>query len=769
MSAVQVEPLDVFEVPFSRSRTHAAAVEGMLSATEMIRAPHTDIEALRDAQGREWSRLMLEEHLALRASREKKVDVTGVDGVERRSSRDSERHLETVVGTVVAPRIADQAPGSEDLHPMDAALNLPRELFSFGVRRMVAREAARASFEEVVEIVHDHGGAVIAKRQVEEPAVRAAQDFEAFYAQREPVHAPDSDLLVLSTDGKGIVTRHEDLREATRLAAEKKVNKVATRLTPGEKKNRKRTAQVATVYSVALLTGRSGGDVVKTIRWWASRRELAEPALKLIETACNYLADRTRTRLMHYAGVLRDGLPIATGVIEGACRYLVKDRMDRTGARWSVAGAEAILKLRALKVSGSEMMVDATYGTSSFYGSNPYWKDQDYFKFFVSDNPVVPIAMACQQLCTFALLSQGRMIVELTSKGNVRISAGANAYLPWIYDGPWEKSAKYADLATAVKRKAFPERGLTPGSLFGWSPGGEGQQQGSHVACVLRVAASVEKVQFLDTGAVTASAQKIVGGKLRGYSMPRSGLAEDGGSPYSMRNLGVNGNYDDGLFAGQIGVSLAKPPQPIPFVGLGVHKPLSAKVIITGVSLARRARPLGVARLGIIRRSISSGANLDPNAILYVSPTLPMHEGATDNFYISRYLWSLRSMPGYKHLQAIWQIAAPLHAFVNALREPTRDIPLKNVFARATPDLRHWIWLTVENDGRVTYLARYKTETYKDATTGGTGVRDATEPDNVLGRYGALISKLKKLPHGEHYVSPALGALDSIPSYFKPW
>ena len=79
MSAVQVEPLDVFEVPFSRSRTHAAAVEGMLSATEMIRAPHTDVEALCDAQGREWSRLMLEEHLALRASREKKVDVTGVD------------------------------------------------------------------------------------------------------------------------------------------------------------------------------------------------------------------------------------------------------------------------------------------------------------------------------------------------------------------------------------------------------------------------------------------------------------------------------------------------------------------------------------------------------------------------------------------------------------------------------------------------------------------------------------------------------------------
>ena len=43
-----------------------------------------------------------------------------------------------------------------DLHPMDAALNLPRELFSHGIRRMVAKEAARASFEEVLRAVRAH-------------------------------------------------------------------------------------------------------------------------------------------------------------------------------------------------------------------------------------------------------------------------------------------------------------------------------------------------------------------------------------------------------------------------------------------------------------------------------------------------------------------------------------------------------------------------------------------------------------------------------------
>ncbi len=46
-----------------------------------------------------------------------------------------------------------------------------------------------------------------------------------------------------------------------------------------------------------------------------------------------------------------EGLPIATGVIEGACRHLVQDRMGRTGARWSLLGAEAVLRLRALRSS----------------------------------------------------------------------------------------------------------------------------------------------------------------------------------------------------------------------------------------------------------------------------------------------------------------------------------------------------------------------------------------------------------------------------------
>ncbi len=463
--------------PFAHSRAHAARVEGILSGGEMVRKEHSDVEDLLDEKGKEWARLMFEEYLRMRATLEKRTEVVGADEIERGSARDSERQLETVVGRVPVPRLAYQAAGATDLHPMDGSLNLPREMFSHGIRRMVAKEAARASFDEVVEIVRDYTGSTIAKRQVEELAVRAAQDFDAFYEQRAMDRDPKDDLLVISTDGKGIVMRHEDLREGTKRAAEKSARKLETRLTPGEKSNRKRMAQVATVYSIApfvrspsemvhprlnaaevdakrprptdkrvwasvekspravireafaealrrdpeklrrwvvlvdgepkqlrsvkaearragvqvtilvdivhvleylwgaaraifgetntdseswvgdrllaLLSGRSGGDVAGTIRWWAARaKKLDDAGTKAIDKSCDYLADRTRTRLMHYKEALRDGLPIATGVIEGACRYLVKDRMDRTGARWSLTGAEAVLRLRAIRASG---------------------------------------------------------------------------------------------------------------------------------------------------------------------------------------------------------------------------------------------------------------------------------------------------------------------------------------------------------------------------------------------------------------------------------
>ena len=69
-----------------------------------------------------------------------------------------------------------------------------------------------------------------------------------------------------------------------------------------------------------------------------------------MDTAAHYI-ENNKERLAYNESV-KQGLPIATGVIEGACRHLVKDRMDLTGARWRLTSADAVLKLRSLKVSG---------------------------------------------------------------------------------------------------------------------------------------------------------------------------------------------------------------------------------------------------------------------------------------------------------------------------------------------------------------------------------------------------------------------------------
>ena len=69
-----------------------------------------------------------------------------------------------------------------------------------------------------------------------------------------------------------------------------------------------------------------------------------------VDKCASYLL-KNKLRLQ-YGNALKNGYPIASGVIEGACRHLINDRLDITGARWSLDGAEAILKLRSLKSSG---------------------------------------------------------------------------------------------------------------------------------------------------------------------------------------------------------------------------------------------------------------------------------------------------------------------------------------------------------------------------------------------------------------------------------
>jgi hypothetical protein len=459
---------------FGSAQQQGEAMEKHLRSPEAMLQTHTELEAYVEEQGREYQRLLLQAHLELRSARERPVDVRGADGVPRTKRRLRARALMTVVGEVEVPRLAYQAPGIDALHPMDAALNLPDELYSHSVRRRVAEQATARSFDEVVEEIRQTTGADVPKRQAEELTARAAQDFDAFYATRAVTAEDTDDLLVMSFDGKGVAMRHDDLRPATKKAAEAGRRKLSTRLTKGEKRNRKRMAQVATIYSLspqprtpmdilhdlrpvrdastprprpvnkrvwaslmhtpaavikaafdeaarrdptrkrrwvilvdgnkdqldrirkvakdegvpvrivldiihvleylwkaayafhndgtkeaerwveqrllALLQGQPIGEIAKGIRRYAARRDLSCEERKPVDDCIRYIVKHAD--LMHYDRALAEGLPIATGVIEGACRYLVKDRMDRTGARWSLEGAEAVLRLRSLRASG---------------------------------------------------------------------------------------------------------------------------------------------------------------------------------------------------------------------------------------------------------------------------------------------------------------------------------------------------------------------------------------------------------------------------------
>lgn len=97
-----------------------------------------------------------------------------------------------------------------------------------------------------------------------------------------------------------------------------------------------------------ILQGEAQG-VIRGIRRMATERGLRGQKLKDVTTACNYLENNLER--MRYEEYLAAGYPIASGVIEGACRHLVKDRMERTGMRWREPSAGAMLFVRALEVT----------------------------------------------------------------------------------------------------------------------------------------------------------------------------------------------------------------------------------------------------------------------------------------------------------------------------------------------------------------------------------------------------------------------------------
>jgi hypothetical protein len=461
--------------PFAAADQAYATIAEFLHSKEACQVKHSELERQLEGMGRELMRKLLQAHLDMRQPGQAVEPVCDATGTTLTPTPVHERSLESIFGTVEVARTGYGAAGTPSLHPLDGALNLPPEKYSLEVRRRVAMEAAKNSFDEGVKTLEVYTGAHVPKRQFEELVIRAAQDFETFYGERQArarAGPQTGSILVLTVDGKGVVMRPEDLREATQRAAAARAKTFTARLGKGRRLNAKRMASVAAIYTIepfvrtpeeilpespplqetgsarprpehkrvwaslaqspeaviremfdegalrdpkgqkrwvalvdgnlsqiehleqlaeernipliivadlihvaqyvwkaagALLPSReleqdrwTRGRLLEILRGKASLvaagmrrsatlREMAAAERKPVDDCADYLLHYSP--YLQYDKALAEGLPIATGVIEGACRHLVEDRMNLTGARWSLTGAEAVLRLRALRSS----------------------------------------------------------------------------------------------------------------------------------------------------------------------------------------------------------------------------------------------------------------------------------------------------------------------------------------------------------------------------------------------------------------------------------
>jgi hypothetical protein len=117
-----------------------------------------------------------------------------------------------------------------------------------------------------------------------------------------------------------------------------------------EEKTQKREAHQWVEERLKRLLEGEVDSVIRGMRYQATQRGLKGQRRKSVEDAAEYL-EGNRDR-MKYDEYLAAGYPIGSGVVEGACRHLVKDRMERTGMRWLPSGAQAMLDLRATYLNG---------------------------------------------------------------------------------------------------------------------------------------------------------------------------------------------------------------------------------------------------------------------------------------------------------------------------------------------------------------------------------------------------------------------------------
>ena len=429
---------------------------------------HGEREKVISREGRELQRRLLQATFDVDSAREERADgVTSAAGIRHGIvEEDHGRGVTSVFGPVRVARKAYRNRREPNLYPADARWILSGDPYSLGMRALAAFHLAAGGFGQAQEVIEARTGVTVGRAQLTGLAEDLAAWTDDFYEERardaEEEEQPDSDVIMMQGDGKGIAMRPEHRKSAGKEtgAAHPGIKKMAEIVAvadftpavrepediaapparrqahPGPKARDKWVSASVTesiedmiasafdeadrrdpqrarqrvflvdgnkqqITAIGAQAGERGlkvpvlidyihvsgylgkaaaalhpGDPV-TAGQWADGQLLRvlHGRARAVAATIGSVAAKTRSdprtrhldltdmdkavtylnnnhRHMKYDKALAQGWPIATGMIEGACRFVIEDRFGITGARWSPDGAEVVLKLRAVVVNG---------------------------------------------------------------------------------------------------------------------------------------------------------------------------------------------------------------------------------------------------------------------------------------------------------------------------------------------------------------------------------------------------------------------------------
>jgi hypothetical protein len=451
LAAALAGPVEQFTSMLTWTAQQAAALD------------HGDREKVIAESGRELQRQLLESTFTIDCAREERAaPLISAAGIRHGTiERGCARGVVSIFGPVRAKRMAYRNTREANLYPADARWILPEDPYSMGMRALAAYHLAEGGYGQALEVIAARTGVTVGRAQIAGIAGDLAAWVDEFYDQRAfgaDTDLPDSDVIMMQADGKGIALRPEHRKSAGSDAAHPGIKKMAgivavadftpavrepediaapparrkahpgpaardkwvaasitesiedmigvafneaerrdpygirqrVFLVDGNKQQltaiaehaRARGLKVPVFVDFIHVSGYLGkaaaalhpGDP-QAAREWADgqRLRVLHGRAKAVAATLASVAARARARNsrldltdvdkavtyltnnhqhMRYDKALAAGWPIATGMIEGACRFVIEDRFGITGARWSPGGADVILKLRAVVVNG---------------------------------------------------------------------------------------------------------------------------------------------------------------------------------------------------------------------------------------------------------------------------------------------------------------------------------------------------------------------------------------------------------------------------------